>query len=145
MDRYLIRKSREDNPRDHEVSDQPSMSATKRPRTASTTEGSRMRQYKNNLRYDLRSGAGWSITSVKEVCSAHIVRSTANLQWLHGCLVQSVTATELLNKHEKADWHLASVEARMLAESAKKNGDVVEKMLAATKKKSINKVTVLVS
>ena len=40
-------------------------------------------------------------------------------------------ATKLLNKHENADWHLASVEVSVLAESAKRNGDVVERMLAA--------------
>ena len=28
----------------------------------------------------LRSGAGWSTMSAKEVCSARIVRNTANLQ-----------------------------------------------------------------
>ena len=41
-----------------------------------------------------------------------------------------VKATELLSKRDKSEWHL---EASVLAESAKKTGDVVERMLVATK------------
>ena len=44
-----------------------------------------------------------------------------------------VKATELLAKHDKAEWQLASVEAQALTEKAKKSGDVVERMLATAK------------
>ena len=43
-----------------------------------------------------------------------------------------VKATELFNKHEKLEWHLASIGAQALAESAKRKGDVVERILDAT-------------
>ena len=43
-----------------------------------------------------------------------------------------VKATKLLNKHKKSEWHLASVEAQVLAESAREAGDVVERMIVAS-------------
>lgn len=52
--------------------------------------------------------------------------------WMTRPISHWVKATELLNKYEKADWDLVSVEAQALAESAKKSGDVVERMLATT-------------
>ena len=42
-----------------------------------------------------------------------------------------VKATELPDKHAKSEWHVASVEAQVLADSARKSGDVVERMVAA--------------
>ena len=43
-----------------------------------------------------------------------------------------VKATELLAKHEKSDWHRASVQASALAEMAKKQGDIIEQMRSAS-------------
>ena len=40
-------------------------------------------------------------------------------------------ATELLAKHERSDWHRASVEASALAELAKNRGDIIEQMRSA--------------
>ena len=41
-------------------------------------------------------------------------------------------ATELLAKHEKGKWHLASVEAQALSELVEQHGDVMDKMLVAS-------------
>ena len=42
-------------------------------------------------------------------------------------------ATDLLaKKHEKGQWHLASIETQALSESAKQHGDVMDQMLAAS-------------
>ena len=43
-----------------------------------------------------------------------------------------VKATALLTKHEKSDWHLAVVEKRVMSQSTKEHGDVVELIVAAS-------------
>ena len=41
-------------------------------------------------------------------------------------------ATELLAKHERGEWHLASLEAQVLSELAEQRGDVMDQILAAS-------------
>ena len=51
--------------------------------------------------------------------------------WMSRPINNWVKATELLNKHSKSEWHLAIVEAQVLADSSKKSGDV-ERIAAAS-------------
>jgi len=59
-------------------------------------------------------------------------RAVAHGAWTSHPVNNWVKATERLKKHEQSDWHLASVEAIALAEAARRKGDVVERMLAAS-------------
>lgn len=101
----------------------------------------KMKPYKTNLKYNPDWKAKWRwmeydehengmfCTFCKKYGKPPVVACGA---WTTRPINNWVKATELLNKHEKSDWHLASVEAQVLAESAKRRGDVVERMLAAT-------------
>ena len=55
----------------------------------------------------------------------------ANGAWVTRPIYNWVKATELLAKHERSDWHRASVEASALAEMAKNRGDIIEQMRSA--------------
>ena len=57
-----------------------------------------------------------------QACGAWVTRPVKN--W--------AKATELLAKHEKGEWHSASVEAQALSELAEQHGDIMDQMLAAS-------------
>ena len=52
--------------------------------------------------------------------------------WVSRPISNWVKATELLDKHQKSEWHKASVEAQVLADSARVHGSVVEQMVIAS-------------
>ena len=59
--------------------------------------------------------------------------------WVTRPISNWVKATELLSKHERSEWHLASVEAQALAESARcDHGDVIEQIVSASNEEIVN-------
>ena len=52
--------------------------------------------------------------------------------WVTRPISNWAKATQMLTKHGKSEWHLASVEAHTLSEMTRKSGDVVETMIAAS-------------
>jgi len=100
-----------------------------------------MRQYKSSLKYNPDWKAKWRWIEYDEdkdgmfctFCKKHgKPPAVARGAWTSRPVNNWVKATELLKKHEQSDWHLASVEAIALAESAGRKGDVVERTLAAS-------------
>ena len=161
MDRFVIRKRRgpatevditvatDGGSRDRCVQDScegeaSETAAAKRARLStqgSSSQTAKMRLYKSSLKYNPEWKAKWRwmeydehedgmfCTFCKKYGKPPVVARGA---WTSRPVHNWVKATELLKKHEQSDWHLASVEAQALAESAKRKGDIVERMLAAT-------------
>ena len=48
--------------------------------------------------------------------------------WVQHPVTNWVKATELLNKHEKSEWHKVALEKQMLAEAATIHGDILQRM-----------------
>jgi len=101
-------------------------SAAKRPRL-STPVTEKMRQYKSSLKYNPDWKAKWRWIEYDEdkddmfctFCKKHgKPPAVARGAWTSRPVNNWVKATELLKKHEQSDWHLASVEAIALDESA---------------------------
>ena len=49
--------------------------------------------------------------------------------WVTRPINNRVKATELLSKHKKSEWHLASVKKQAMAESSRAHGGIVEQMV----------------
>ena len=84
-----------------------------------------------------KSGHGLSIKK-KVVCSVCKKYGKPPVQ-AHGAWVQRpvanwVKATELLNKHEKSEWHKVAFEKHMLAGAAAKHGDILQRMAESVRK-----------
>ena len=142
MDRYVIRISRKSSESD--TAGNPSTSS-KRPRldedphTSSTgnevTE--KMRLYKDNLRYNPEWKKKWPWIEYKEeeggmfcsVCKKYgKPPAQARGAWVQRPVTNWVKATELLNKHEKSEWHKIAFEKNVLAEATAKHGDILQRM-----------------
>ena len=141
MDRFVIRTPRSlaTEANNDEGPSTSQGSAAKRPRLSTPTE--KMRQYKSSLKYNPDWKAKWRWIEYDEdkdgmfctFCKKHgKPPAVACGAWTSRPVNNWVKATELLKNHEQSDWHLASVEAIALAESATRQGDVVERMLAAS-------------
>ena len=65
-------------------------------------------------------------------CYASGLESHPHGAWVTRPVCNWVKATELLTKHEKSDWHRASVEASALAEMTKRQGDIIEQIHTAS-------------
>ena len=50
-----------------------------------------------------------------------------------GAWVESIIATELLNKHAKSEWHMAAIKKDVMAQVAKQQGDVMERVMRISK------------
>ena len=100
-----------------------------------------MRLYKSSLKYNPEWKAKWRWMEHDEAKDGMFCTfckkygkppAMARGAWTIRPVKNWVKATELFKKHEQSDWHSASVQAQALAESAKRKGDVVQRMLAAT-------------
>ena len=116
--------------------------AAKRPRIAtSASKNEKMRQYKQNMKYSPDWKAKWNWILYDQLqdgmfCS-YCKKYGKPPVGTHGAWVTRpisnwAKATQLLAKHEKSEWHLASVEAHTLSEMSRKSGDVVEMMIIAS-------------
>ena len=106
-----------------------------------STPTEKMRQHKSSFKYNPDWKAKWHWIKYDEdkdgmfctFCKKHgKPPAVARGAWTSRPVNNWVKATELLKKHEQSDWHLASVEAIALAESAGRKGEVIERMLAAS-------------
>ena len=153
-----MRRPRVRHRRDHEDSDSPAHqsssesietpaakrssydnSGSSRDNTSSTRD--RMKRYKHQLKYNPEWAVKWQWMQYDEqkggmicTCCKKFGRPpvVSRGAWVSRPINNWVKATKLLDKHSKSEWHLASVEAQVLADSAKQSGNVVERMDAAS-------------
>ena len=123
MDKFVIRVSRKSSQSDGSNADEPSTSS-KRPRLDKDPEAStrsevteRMRLYKDNLRYNPEWKKKWPWIKYKvgdmfcSVCKKYGKPPVqARGAWVQHPVANWVKATELLNKHEKSEWHKVAFE-----------------------------------
>ena len=102
---------------------------------------SRMKVYKSKLRYNPEWRLKWPWIEYNDAGEGMLCSlckqfgkppSQAHGAWVTRPIYNWVKATELLTKHEKSDWHRASVEASALAEMTKRRGDIIEQMRTAS-------------
>ena len=101
----------------------------------------KMQQYKQSLKYNPEWAVKWQWMQYDKQKGGMICTFcqkfgkplvVARGAWVSRHINNWVKATELLAKHSKSEWHLASVEAQVLADSAKKSGYVVERMVVSS-------------
>jgi len=101
----------------------------------------KMRAYKSHMRYNRDWEKKWQWLLYDEVedgmlCSICTKFGKPPPQshgaWVTRAIQNWGKATELLSKHERSEWHRASVEAQVLSETAKKHDDVMDKLVAAS-------------
>ena len=145
MDKFVIRVSRKSSESDRSNADEPSTSS-KRPcldpqassrnelTPARTEAAERMRLYKDNLHYNPEWKKKWLWMEYKEeeggmFCSVCKKYGKPPVQargaWVQRPVNNWVKATELLNRHEKSEWHKVAFEKHILAESAAKHGNIL--------------------
>lgn len=109
--------------------------------STATDASSRMKSYKSKLRYNPEWRVKWSWIEYDDTGEGMLCSlckrfgkppTQAHGAWVTRPICNWVKATELLAKHEKSDWHRASVEASAMAEMAKKQGDIIEQMRSAS-------------
>ena len=102
---------------------------------------SRMKVYKSKLRYNPEWRLKWPWIEYNDAGEGMLCSlckqfgkppSQAHGAWVTRRICNWVKATELLTKHEKSDWHRASVEASALAEMTKRRGNIIEQMRTAS-------------
>ena len=137
MDKFVIKKATP-SPSSETLDD---TATTKRP-CPSANEIQKKKSYKQNLRYNPEWKTRWTwmvYTTEQEggmLCTFCKKYGKPPVQargaWVSRPVSNWVKATELLDKHQKSEWHKASVEAQALADSARIHGSVVEQMVIAS-------------
>ena len=98
----------------------------------------KMRLYNKNMRYNPTWQTKWTWVVYEDgmLCSVCMKYGKPPPQargaWVTRPVKNWAKATELLAKHEKGKWYLASVEAQAWSGLAEKHGDVMGQMLAAS-------------
>ena len=109
--------------------------------SSSSDASSRMKTYKSKLRYNPEWRSKWPWIEYDDAGEGMLCSlckrfgkppTQAHGAWVTRPICNWVKATELLTKHEKSDWHRASVESSAMAEMAKKQGDIIEQMRSAS-------------
>ena len=95
----------------------------------------KMRAYKKNMRYNPTWQTKWKWLIYDEnedgmLCSVCVKYGKPPPQsrgaWVTRPVKNWAKASELLGKHEKSEWHLASIETQALSELAEQHGDVMD-------------------